>query len=406
MRKILPILAILATMITPVFAQTPRRHAVAPPLCLQPKVPRLCLSPAALRSAYNLTPLLRRGIRGQGKTIAIIVSFGSPTIRADLHAFDAAFGLTDPQLTIESPLGTSKTRDAGWQAETTLDVEWAHVMAPRARIILLTSPVDETEGVQGLPQFLKLEKRAVAEHADVISQSWAATEETLFSTRGRALVATYHRFYADATKHGITIVGATGDGGTQGIDLSLKHVYPFRTTEWPSVDPYVLAVGGTQLTFTDAGRHEIAWVGSGGGFSKLFSEPAYQRGLPAAVQAMLHGRRGVPDVAANGSNLSPLPIRVAGQWHEVSGTSASTPLWAGMVALIDSAIGRDLGAPQKLLYRAARSGHALHDITEGEILDPVAIRGTLPALHADVGWDPATGLGTPDVAALVRGAAR
>src|SRR5579859_3463834 len=265
------------------------------PACLTAVIGTVCLGPAQMRQVYGVDTLLRRGITGRGKTIAIIVSFGSPTIRQDLHIFDRTFSLPDPQLDIRAPLGTGTDTNPGWVGETTLDVEWAHVMAPGARILLLTNPVDETEGLQGVPQFLALEQYAVQHGADVISQSWAATEDTLLDPKGRAMVARFHRFYQSATSRGVTVLGASGDGGTQGLDLSLKKVFPFRTVQWPASDPLVLAVGGTQLSRGLGGwGGETAWSGSGGGYSKLFGEPAYQSTLPTAMQRMLHGRRGVP----------------------------------------------------------------------------------------------------------------
>lgn len=374
----------------------------ARPACLQILAAQPCYGPAQLRRIYDVGPLLRRGISGKGRTIAIIVSFGSPTIRADLHAFDQAFSLPDPQLDIRAPLGTAHPGHTGWEGETTLDVEWAHVMAPDARILLLTSPVEETEGVHGLPEFLALERYAMQHGADVISQSWAATEDTLMDAGGRALVAKFHAFYADATRKGVTIVGGTGDSGAAGQDLSVKHFFPYRVVQWPASDPLVLAVGGTHLVNT--GQGEDAWLGSGGGVSKLYAEPPYQRGLPAATQRFLHGRRGLPDVALNAAGASPVTIYYQGRWRLAGGTSAAAPQWAGLIALADGAAGHRLGSIHAALYRLARSPryHAdLRDITTGSIVDPPAVRGKQPALHAGPGWDATTGLGTPRAASLI-----
>ena len=375
-----------------------------PHACVQRVILKLCFGPSDLRRAYDVDPLLRSGITGQGRTIAIIVSFGSPTIRADLHAFDHAFSLPDPPLEIRAPLGTRHPLRTGWEGETTLDVEWTHVMAPGARILLLTSPVDETEGVQGLPEFLALERYAVQHGADVISQSWGATEDTLLDPRGRALVAAFHALYAATAGRGVTVVAASGDDGAAGQDLSIKHLYPYRVVQWPASDPQVLAVGGTQLTLTPAGQDEIAWSGSGGGMSKLFAEPTYQRALPPDTQRLLQGRRGLPDVALDAAKQSPVIVYWRGRWRLASGTSAAAPQWAGLVALADSAAGHDLGDIHSALYRLARSSRYqadLNDITVGSIDDPPAMRGSQAALHAGPGWDPATGLGTPRAASLV-----
>jgi len=378
--------------------------------CLRGRLHRPCFAPADIRVAYGLDALARRGITGRGRTIAIVVSFGSPTIRADLHAFDRAFGLPDPQLQILAPLGTRHPRSSGWIGETTLDVEWAHVVAPGARLVVLESPVDETEGVQGLPEFLTLERYALQHHlADVISQSWDATEDTLFDARGRAIVAQFHSFYADATRHGVTVLAASGDEGTTGPDLSVSHLYPYPVVQYPASDPYVLAVGGTRLSVNTQGHvnGETAWAGSGGGLSKFFPEPAYQRALPVTAQRLLGGRRGVPDVAYNGAVESPLLVYQDGHWGLAAGTSAATPQWAGLIALADQAAGRDLGSVNQALYRLAASsryGSALRDITQGHINGPTRGPGTSKALprSAGPGWDIVTGLGSPRADGLVR----
>lgn len=357
-----------------------------------------CFTPAEIRRLYGVDTLLKRGFTGKGRTIAIIVSFGSPTVRADLHAFDQAFSLPDPPLQIVSPLGKKNPANNDWLGETALDVEWSHVMAPDAKILLLTSPVDETEGVQGLPQFLSLEQYARAHGADVISQSWGATEDTLLDKKGRAIVSRFAAFYASASKAGISFTTGSGDDGAAGLDTSLHHYFPYRTAQFPASDPHVLAVGGTQLTVDGSDqRKEVAWNGSGGGFSKLFAEPSYQRGLPSAVQKLLKKRRGVPDVSFDGARLSPVLIVRGGRWAEVWGTSAGAPQWAGLLALADSAAGHRLGDIHQALYALAlsrRSTSDLYDITSGSISDPSEMAGSTP-LHAAAGWDPATGLGSP-----------
>ncbi len=361
-----------------------------------------------MRALYGVDTLINAGTTGKGRTIAIIVSYGSPTIVQDLHAFDAAFDLPDPVLTVAAPLGEAQptTPEArGWLVETSLDVEWAHAIAPGARILLLTSPVDETEGTQGMPQFLKLLRYAQSHGADVISQSWGVTEQTLMDRKGRAIVKQFDQFYAGATRKGISLVTGSGDGGTTGLDRSLKRIYPYRVAQFPASDPHVLAVGGTTVsTQADGSRFEAAWVNSGGGVSKFFAEPVYQRSLPARDQRVLKTRRGYPDVAYNGSNLSPVPVMFNGQWGGVSGTSAGAPQWAGILALADDAAGKRLGDIHAALYAIGHSSryHAdFHDITLGSITDPPALAGTVTPFKATSGWDLTTGFGTPRAANLV-----
>ena len=153
-----------------------------------------CYLPAQIQQAYNLPRLYRQGITGRGQTIIIVDSFGSPTIKNDLGVFDKAFGLpAPPSFRIIQPAGKVPAYDAsntdmvGWAGETTLDVEYAHVIAPDASIVLVETPVSETEGTQGFPQIVAAEKYVLKHHmGDVISQSFSATEETFPSAASLA----------------------------------------------------------------------------------------------------------------------------------------------------------------------------------------------------------------------------
>ena len=121
-------------------------------------------------------------------------------------------------------------------------------MAPRASIVLMTSPVDETEGVQGLPQFNALENFALNHRlGQVISQSWGATENTLFTRAGKRVFRSFEATYARAARMGVTVLASTGDAGTANVDVSGK-IYPFPTVNFPASSPLVTAVGGTSLT--------------------------------------------------------------------------------------------------------------------------------------------------------------
>ena len=153
-----------------------------------------CYNPAQLDQAYNLNALHNAGITGRGRTIVIVDAFGSPTIANDLHVFDQTFGLPDPpSLTIRQDAGAVPPFDpnnsdmTGWADETTLDVEWAHVFAPGAKILLEETPVSETEGVQGFPEIVKAENFVINHHlGDVISQSFGATEQTFPNASSRS----------------------------------------------------------------------------------------------------------------------------------------------------------------------------------------------------------------------------
>jgi subtilase family serine protease len=180
-----------------------------------------CYEPAQLRKAYNLDPLLSRGLDGTGRTIVIVDAFGSPTIAQDLAHFDQTFGLPDPpSLRIVQPAGAvppypqdpAGTSDrSGWAAETTLDVEWSHVFAPGADILLVETPVPETEGVQGFPEIVKAENYVIDHDlGDVISQSFAATEET-FPDAGA--IRGLRSAFLNARRHHVTVLGSSGDQG-------------------------------------------------------------------------------------------------------------------------------------------------------------------------------------------------
>jgi subtilase family serine protease len=157
-----------------------------------------CYSPDQVRAAYNLAPVYKKGITGKGSTILIVDSFGSPTIAADLHTFDQTFGYPDPPslkvIQSDGPVPAwdpSNATQVNWGGETTLDVEYAHTIAPGANIVLDETPVAETEGITGFPQIVQAElnvinnprKYGVTSKIDVISQSFGATEETFTSLK-------------------------------------------------------------------------------------------------------------------------------------------------------------------------------------------------------------------------------
>ncbi|HEX6122089.1 MAG TPA: S53 family peptidase, partial [Ktedonobacterales bacterium] len=257
-------------------------------------------TPAQMRAAYGLTSLYNKGMRGKGQTIVVIESFGSPTLQHDMDVFCQQFGLPSIKLKVYAPLGT-KPYDAsnkdmrGWVGETSEDVELIHALAPDANIVVMTSPVDETEGTIGLPEFLQLEQYAVDHHlGTIISQSFGVSEYTLTDDRGQQEIQRWHDFYQQATtEQGITFFASSGDeGATDYADLDATHLVPNRTSSFPNDDPWVTSVGGTTLNIGDDGSvSESAWNGSGGGFSAFYSQPDYQRSLPSNAQDQFDGRR-------------------------------------------------------------------------------------------------------------------
>jgi subtilase family serine protease len=371
-----------------------------------------CYSPADITAAYDLDALHDAGIDGAGQSVVIVVSFGSPTLADDVAAFSKAMGLPDADLQELYPLGSDfsgqpQDEISGWRGETTLDAEWIHAIAPKARIVVLVSPVAETEGVVGLPEMLELEQYALDNHlGTVISQSWGTSEDLLDDAEGLPVRQQWDAFYQHATAAGITIITASGDHGAL-ADLRNEQPGTTRSADWPSAEPTVTTVGGTTLTLNADGSYgsERVWASSGGaagsGVSRFYAEPAYQSGLPDAVQKQLGGMRGEADVAAIADGLLVYYAHGAGGQAAphpeiVGGTSASTPIWAGIVALADQMAGHGLGNINPTLYQLGAAGRCFHDVTQGSN----AFRRD-PGEPATPGWDFPTGWGSPDAACLV-----
>src|SRR6201996_5990403 len=192
-----------------------------------------CYQVFQLQKAYDLQPLFDQGINGKGKTIVIVDAFGSPSIASDLKTFDAEMKLPNPPsfkvITPEGPITTTaKTCTPkyqpngpdecsdyyGWTGETSLDVEWAHAMAPKANILLVETPVTETEGIYGFPQIVAAENYVINHHlGDVITQSFAATEQT-FTSAGQ--IYSLRSAVNNAARHGVTMLAGSGDNGSTG----------------------------------------------------------------------------------------------------------------------------------------------------------------------------------------------
>ncbi len=370
-----------------------------------------CQTPRALRVAYGVESLMKRGYTGQGQTIVDIVSFGSPTLQQDMDVFDRQYNLPPITIQVLSPIGARpfdfNNKDmAGWAGETELDVQVIHAIAPGAKIVVLTSPVSETEGTIGLPEFLKLEQYAINNHLGTIfSQSWGASEVTLSDSAGRQQIQQWDAFYKQATtQQGITFFGSSGDNGaTDYTDLKATILSTSPTTSFPTDDPYVTSVGGTSLNRVGSTTfNESAWSGSGGGFSSFYTTPSFQQSLPATVQQELNHRRGVPDVSGNADPSTAISIYFGG-WQLIGGTSASAPFWAAIAAIANQMAGHALGYLNPALYKlGASSTYArdFHDITSGN--NSHTVRGTVVHGYTAVpGWDPITGLGSPNAEKLI-----
>lgn len=373
-----------------------------------------CYGPRTLAAAYDVRPLWRKGIDGSGRTIVIADPFGSPTLRHDLHVFDRAFGLPDPRLRIQQPAGKvppydPHRRDAvGWAVETTLDVDYAHALAPHAAIRLIETPTDEVEGTSGMAPIMRAEAWAVHHgSADVISQSFGATEQTFPSER--KLRSLRFAFIA-AARHGVTVLAASGDSGATDYRSDARTLYHHRVQSWPSTDPLVTSVGGLALKLTKTGRRRApdrVWNdgegAGGGGRSVFFDRPGWQQ----QVHNRVGTARGVPDVsmdaAVRGGGLIWTTFRGEPKgWQLVGGTSMATPLFAGVVALAAEAGHRDLGPLGPPLYAmgdqdsTARAAEGLVDVTRGN-----NSHAGVTGWRAVPGFDLASGWGTVDAARFV-----
>jgi subtilase family serine protease len=392
-----------------------------------------CYDPQQIRAAYGVDSLIKAGYVGAGETIVLIESYGSPTLAADLEQFDTDFGLPPPpSLKVLTPLGPIPPFDAtqpdqvGWAVETSLDVQWAHAMAPGASIVVLASPVDETEGVQGMPEFLAMEQYALDHHlGKIISQSFAATENTLFpevaGLKGPAVFAGFTAFYALAALDGVTVLASAGDDGSQNAATYSEALgaptsfYTFPTVNFPASSPLVTAVGGTTLYLDAKGnyQYETVWNDSvspfgpagagGGGISQVFPTPLYQQlSLPQSARQKLHGYRGVPDLSYNADDVNSailVYVGVYGEYLLIGGTSCGSPQWAGIVADLNQYAGAPLGFLNPRLYAIGGRGQFAdfgHDVTIGN-----NAYGGVPGYNATAGWDPASGWGTPKLGQIL-----
>ncbi len=360
---------------------------------------RSCYRPAQYQRAYGLTSLHQAGITGAGQTIVILDSFGSPTIQHDLDVFDQRFHLPPTLVQIfrwgkVPPFNPKDPTMLAWASEATLDVQAAHLVAPGAKILLVETAVAETEGAVGVPEMMSALNHLVERGAgDVVSMSWATSESQFPGfDRGDYTSLTSLRYaFANARRHRVTLVAASGDSGGHAGRLDAA---------WPAGDPLVTSVGGTELRLDEAGRRlrpDVAWQGSGGELSKVFARPGYQD----VVRAVVGGRRGSPDVSMAASfdgalwTYATFDPRRRGWTAGGAGTSESAPLFAGVVALLDQAAGRRFGQVNWALYRAYAAGApGIVDVTQG--------RTGRHGFRAGPGYDLATGVGTVDAARLVR----
>jgi hypothetical protein len=346
-------------------------------------------TPAQIRKAYGFDKIrLANGITGDGagQTIAIVTAYNDPKIASDVHTFDAAMGINDNfSLSVVGQNGgkvSSLATDAGWAGETALDVEWAHAIAPKAKILLVEA---NTASLGNLLTAVDFARHAAG--VSVVSMSWGADEfwsETSFDKY----------FTTPAGHQGVTFVAASGDNGS------------WWGPSWPSSSSNVLAVGGTSLNINSAGGigSETGWGGSGGGISSFESQPTYQ------LNAQHTGGRTNPDVSYNADPNTGFAFFNSVDdgsgfvgWQVVGGTSAGAPQWSALVAIANqgraaagkSSLDGSTGTLPMLyaLYNNPTAyAAAFNDVTVG--------RSSF-FLGAHTGYDGVSGLGSPKAAGVI-----
>lgn len=409
---------------------------------------------AELRNAYDLNSLYSSGYDGKGQTVVIVNAFGSPTLYEDFLGFiqwQNAYGANLPwttmaevknHLKIYYPLGKPVFNNAdpeqlAWAMETTLDVAMVHAVAPKADIALVIAPNSNNRPLDFAVLY------AIVHHlGNTISLSWGTTESQLTGQSALRQVRIADIIYKVAAFSDVTVFASAGDGGaTSGTTT--------RTTQFPASDPYVTAVGGTNLFMKcsdgfkegtgswDGQNHvgvkysyEIAGndyqamtadgfpfpidlVTTGGGISSLFPLPSWQGDVTLTTTK---GTKVTPtgrvtnDVSFNSGTyggLGIIPFSAASpgnpQPFVIGGTSAGAPFWAALTALACQYARHSIGFINPKLYANDASLYrtgALHDITIGDNAYPTG-SGAL-GYKATKNWDSPTGLGTPDAAIMVK----
>ncbi|MFI9386099.1 S8 family serine peptidase [Kutzneria sp. NPDC052558] len=360
---------------------------------VEQKVQRLEAATASLprlAKAYNTPALWNQGLTGAGSTVATLVSYGDADIKAVIDAYDQRNGLPPADISVIAPSGpVPGCADPGvdtatcqsWGGETDLDVEMIHTMAPAAHIVIAATPVAETQGFTGLPEMMAaVDYMTKHRIADVISMSFGTAEDTFPSLDSvKSLDPAFER----ASKAGVTLVASSGDYGATNPVLTGPGTFPYRAASWPASDPNVTALGGTVLSLDANGNRtapDVLWRPSGGGVSKTYARPSWQNSVKGSTGSKF---RSFPDITMEG----------------IYGTSESSPLFAGVLALAVQAKGGRLGQINPALYgklgpKADKSG--IVDVTSGD-----NSYGAVTGYTAGPGFDIVSGWGTLDASKFV-----
>jgi subtilase family serine protease len=387
-----------------------------------------CYTPRQIQVAYGIRPLLERGIDGRGETVVLPelaeTQLSPPVVsdlRQDMSRFDRLFDLPPARLRVDTTLAGS---GSPWLAngEEVLDAENVHAVAPDAAIAVVLVKATSLNNPASAVAAAVAAIRIGLSQGDVVSISAAGQTGGEHCDTPSEVNRLNAALKAADARH-VTVIAASGDVGAVGEPCQvIKGLIggafpPVKEVNLPAADPLVLAAGGTSLDAshaTGAYISERAWglpfaspgtqfQASGGGFSRRFARPSYQnavRGIAAT--------RGVPDVSADASPHQGMALVISdgGNRYTVrngGGTSASAPLWAGVIALADQYAGRQLGFVNPAIYRIGRSTayhEAFHDITTGNNT-PTFPGHTINGYAATYDWDPVTGWGSPNAQALI-----
>jgi kumamolisin len=344
----------------------------------------LAYTPLQVAKAYNFPTN-----KGANQTIALI-ELGGGYSASDLTTYWKQLNLPAVSVTaigVDGATNSPSGDPASADGEVTLDIQVAGAVAPASRIAVYFSSNTD----QGFYDAISAAIHDKTRKPSVISISWGMAEDHWMEQSMNAFNALFH----DAALLGISVCAASGDSGSSDGDSDgADHV------DFPASSPWVLGCGGTRLTLKDgAVSAETVWNdgtdggASGGGVSQHFSKPSYQSSInvPVPVHSNPTGR-GVPDVAGNADPATGYVVLIGGQDGVVGGTSAVAPLWAGLIALLNERLGKRVGWLHPKLYGTLAPGKALQDITIGNNGD----------YQARPGWDPCTGLGSPNGSSILK----
>jgi len=376
-----------------------RRRTTSLTLAQRAAADRSWFYPAELATIYSFP-----SGDGAGQTVGLL-EFGGGFFADDLAAFCQNANISVPTVNLVSVNNTPTNQRDGAEGEVMLDVEVVAGVCPRANIVVYFSTFDEGGWVSAIDTAIHDQQNPIS----VLSISWGYAEDAPGAWTDGALDA-INDSLKSAALLGVTVCVAAGDDGSDD-EVGDGHAH----VDFPSSSPYVLAVGGTTLKRSSTGViTETAWKdgdglrkdnggSTGGGVSTYFDRPDWQTVSIDSVNPGSKVGRIVPDVAADASASTGYWMVVDGQGGASGGTSASAPLWASLIALLNVSLGKPVGYLNPLLYQAGADGKTLgqtgcRDITSGN-----NATASIGGYSAGAGYDAVTGWGVPIGAALLNG---